>query len=206
MSEPPHLVAKLGGSLWRSPSLGAWIAALRRYPGPLTIVPGGGPFADAVRAAQPVMGFSDTAAHRMAVLGMEQYALALADIPPGLDLFETLEEMRRIHAQGQIALWRPQKMVGAARDIRPGWDVTSDSIAAWLAHRSSASALLLVKSVDVRTGDDPAARGIVDSAFASYVKDMPVLIAGPAALGDAAAIFVAGDVPGTRADFTCTQR
>ena len=79
------LVVKIGGSLWRSPLLARWIAALRAFPGPLTIVPGGGPFADAVRAAQPTMGFSDRAAHKMAVLAMEQYGLALVDKFAGLE-------------------------------------------------------------------------------------------------------------------------
>jgi dihydroneopterin aldolase len=205
LSGPPHLVAKLGGSLWRSPLLGEWIAALRRFPHPLTIVPGGGPFADAVRAAQPVMGFSETAAHGMAVLGMEQYALALADVH-GLALAGTLHEMRRLHEAGEPALWRPSTMVGAAPSVRPGWDVTSDSLAAWLAHELGASALLLIKSVDARDGEDLTARGLVDFAFASHVKDMPAHIAGPAALGEAADIFARGEVPGTWVDFGCSPR
>ena len=52
-SSSAPLVVKLGGSLHASPALAHWLTALKRYPRPLTIVPGGGPFADAVRAAQP---------------------------------------------------------------------------------------------------------------------------------------------------------
>ena len=39
---------------------------------PLLIVPGGGPFADAVRAQDDRLGLSDEAAHWMAVLAMDQ--------------------------------------------------------------------------------------------------------------------------------------
>src|ERR1700716_3816491 len=47
------------------------IAATSRH---LLIVPGGGPFADAVRDVDRRLGLSDAAAHWMAVLAMDQYA------------------------------------------------------------------------------------------------------------------------------------
>ena len=105
------LVVKIGGSLWRSPLLARWIAALRAFPGPLTIVPGGGPFADAVRAAQSPMGFSDHVAHKMAVLAMEQYGLALVDKFAGLESSATPEEAapstpEETSPSGARARWR----------------------------------------------------------------------------------------------------
>ena len=144
------LVVKIGGSLWRSPLLARWIAALRAFPGPLTIVPGGGPFADAVRAAQPTMGFSDRAAHKMAVLAMEQYGLALVDKFAGLESAATPEEAGAVHASGNIAVWRPSAMASDLR-VAASWDVTSDSLSAIYAHDSGAARLLLIKSVDVDT-------------------------------------------------------
>lgn len=194
----PLVVAKIGGSLHASPDLARWIAALKNYPHRLTLVSGGGPFADAVRAAQPKIGFPDTAAHAMAVLAMEQYALALASLHD-LDLAGTREEIEAIQAHGRIALWRPSPMVGAARDIAPGWDVTSDSLAAWLARETNAAALLMIKSVDV--GVDLALRdlvsaGVVDPAFPTYVDGTPVFVAGPRALADAAQLLTGGALPG----------
>lgn len=211
----PHLVAKIGGSLWRSPLLGAWIAALRRFPHPLTVIPGGGPFADAVRAAQPVMGFSTLAAHGMALLAMEQYALALADVHAGLALVSTPREADRVHARGGVALWRPFAMVRGASDIAASWDVTSDSLAAWYARQAGASALLLIKSVDMEPtplesdtshgGSNPitiasSSGDIVDPCFCGFSQGLTVFIVGPKALSGAAAVFSAGGVPGTRLD------
>ncbi|WP_442756431.1 uridylate kinase [Methylocystis sp. JAN1] len=198
MTGAPLLVVKIGGSLHDSPDLARWIEALRRWPHRLTLVAGGGPFADAVRAAQPKLHYSDETAHAMAVLAMEQYALALASVH-GLGLAATREEIDAIHATGRIALWRASTMVAAARDIAPGWDVTSDSLAAWLARQTGAHALLMVKSVDI--GADSAlealaSAGIVDPAFPDYVGGTPVYVAGPRVLSDAGARLAGGALPG----------
>lgn len=148
--DAPRLVAKLGGSLWTRPeALRGWLAALARYAGPLTIAPGGGPFADAVRAAQSRLRFSDAAAHEMAIMGMEQYALALADLEPALVPVATPEEAALAHRRGAVALWRPLATTRCAPQIPASWDMTSDSLAAWHAREAGAEALLLIKSVDI---------------------------------------------------------
>ena len=74
------VVVKLGGSFAFSKHLRDWIEALAACAGRVVIVPGGGPFADAVRSAQPRMGFDDAAAHHMALLAMEQCGRALASL------------------------------------------------------------------------------------------------------------------------------
>lgn len=201
-----HLVAKLGGSLHASPLRGAWIAALERWPGRATLVCGGGPFADAVRAAQPVMGYDDRVAHKMAMLAMEQYALALAALHRGLRLAETPAEIVAAHAAGAIALWRPSKMVESARDIAAGWDVTSDSLSAWLAQRLGANALLMIKSVDAAPGADLVSAGVVDPAFPGFVAKTPVYCAGPTALEDAGDCLARGEIPGARLTFPPATR
>jgi aspartokinase-like uncharacterized kinase len=76
-------VVKLGGSLAGSERLREWLAALAGQPG-LVLVPGGGPFADAVRAAQGALRFDDATAHHLAMLAMEQYGRALCALQPGL--------------------------------------------------------------------------------------------------------------------------
>ena len=51
-------------------------------------MPGGGPFADAVREFDRAMGLSSDAAHWMAILAMDQYAHVLAERIPGATLIE----------------------------------------------------------------------------------------------------------------------
>jgi len=197
------LVVKLGGSLWRSPNLGLWIAALQKASMPVTLVPGGGPFADAVRATQSSKGFSDVAGHKMAMLGMEQYGLALVDKFAGLDLASTPDEASAVHARGKIALWRPSSMAIAA-NVDASWNVTSDSLAAFYAHASGSAALVMIKSVDVETAPD--LQGLVDPCFASYAWGLDVFVAGPKALETAPQIFAQGGVAGVRVDFTLSPR
>jgi aspartokinase-like uncharacterized kinase len=197
------LVVKIGGSLWRSPLLARWIAALREFPGPLTLVPGGGPFADAVRAAQPSMGFSDHVAHKMAILAMEQYGLALVDKFAGLECAASPREAGAVHARGNIAVWRPSAMASAL-NVAASWDVTSDSLSAAYARASGAARLLLVKSVDVDAAlDSPC---LVDPCFASQAAGLDVFIAGPGALDGAPEILARGGVAGSRVSFASSSR
>ena len=162
-------VVKLGGSLHDAPALRPRLAELATLPGPARIVvPGGGPFADAVRALQPALAIGDLAAHRMAILAMQQFGLALQAIEPRLALAETEAELRAAKA----AVWLPWRLAGLEPAIEASWDVTSDSLACWLAIRLGATDLVLMKSAQVeQVGADVdawAAAGLVDPAFAAY--------------------------------------
>ncbi|ARN81536.1 hypothetical protein [Methylocystis bryophila] len=186
------LVAKIGGSLWRSPLLSRWIAALCAYPGPLVLVPGGGPFADAVRAAQGPMRFSERAAHEMALLAMEQYGLALCDLFGGLALAATQQEAAALRAQGKTPVWRPRALALEA-GLPACWDVTSDSLAAWYARKSGASRLLLIKSVDA--GEASEAGSLVDPCFSQYARGLSVCLLGPKNVEEAERFLLLGDIP-----------
>ncbi len=165
------IVIKLGGSLAKARTLRGWLAALARGKGRAVVVPGGGAFADTVRAEQERLHLSDRTAHHMALLAMEQYALALADICAEMTACATQRDMRDALARGSIPVWLPATMVLADRDIPESWDVTSDSLAAWLARRLGAGRLVLVKSAPAPRPLDPAAlaeRGLVDRLFPKF--------------------------------------
>src|SRR3954464_6414194 len=138
-------VIKLGGSHAFAPHLADWVKAITSYRGRIVVVPGGGPFADAVRAAQSKMGFDERAAHRMALLAMEQYGCGLASLDPRLVMAESHADIDRVLEAGQVPLWLPSRMALAAPEIPWSWDVTSDSLGAWLAGTIRAQRLLLVK-------------------------------------------------------------
>ena len=178
-------VIKLGGSHAFAPHLFNWIEAIAAHPGSIVVVPGGGPFADAVRDAQPMMGFDDDAAHRMALLAMEQYGCALASYSQRFVLADSREAIERALEAERVPVWLPTRMALAANEIPHSWDVTSDSLAAWLAGRVGARQLLLVKHVKL-DGTAVAlpeliARGIVDPAFATFLKaaGIPAALLGP---------------------------
>lgn len=186
------VVVKLGGSLAFSQNLQQWIAACAACAGRVVIVPGGGPFAETVRAAQARMQFDDRAAHQMAVLAMEQYGRALASHNAVLALADSADDIRHYLASRRVPVWMPARMVFKTPDIAPSWDVTSDSLAAWLSGGIGAARLFIVKSIELASGRDCcenlAAAGIVDKAFPRYLKTnaVPCWILGPVV--DAAAI------------------
>ena len=79
-------IVKLGGSHASGPHLKDWLTAIAAEAGSIAIVPGGGPFADAVRTAQAGIGYDDRAAHAMALMAMAQFGSALESLNPALRL------------------------------------------------------------------------------------------------------------------------
>jgi dihydroneopterin aldolase len=198
------IVVKLGGSHAFAQHLTAWLDALLLVPGRVVIVPGGGPFADAVRAAQPRIGFDDTAAHHMALLAMEQFGCALAGLRPSLTLAESTANIRAALHAGVVPVWAPTRMVLAAKDVSASWGVTSDSLAAWLAGALGAELLLVVKSSEapqspVRAAD-LAAGGVVDPCFPRFLaaSGAQAYLAGPTDHAAFAAAIRRGSMVGAR--------
>jgi len=168
-------VLKIGGSLTASDAALRLMRGLaeRRPPG-LLIVPGGGAFADRVRATQAQHGLGEQAAHHMALLAMHMVAVLLADLAPGFALAEGPGQFQSAWTQGLTPIWLPAPMVMSAADIPASWDVTSDSLAAWIAERTGATRLVLVKSCTVPAQRDDAralaAAGVVDACFPRFVE------------------------------------
>jgi hypothetical protein len=165
-------VVKLGGSYAFSPELPGILAAIEEAAVPVVLVPGGGPFADAVRDAQPRMGFDDRAAHRMALLAMAQYAEALACLHDGLRIAANLAAIGAALDAGEKAVWSPWPMADGLETLPESWDLTSDSLSAWLAAKLGASRLLLLKHRDPPDKGmslaEAAQAGIVDRLFPEY--------------------------------------
>lgn len=211
MPAPKHprpIIVKLGGSLASSPELPAWIAALDACSLPLVVVPGGGAFAETVRDMQRQMHFDDEAAHHMALVAMQQFGIALASLWPRLASVATPAAIRRALRLGQVACWNPTLMALEA-PLPRCWDVTSDTLAAWLAAELNADCLILIKSVDVPSAAETApadlvAAGLVDPLFPHYAaaSGAAVYVAGPASLAGAAALLMQGAAPGLKIHLT----
>lgn len=168
-------VVKLGGSLSYDPCIRTWLEALSSMGGGrVIIVPGGGPFADLVRDAQQHWEFDDEAAHGMALHAMQQNALLLAALCPSLMPVESELDMRAVLSRGRTAIWLPLSMTLGNPDLEADWNVTSDSIGAWLAGRLNAERLILVKSCRLPgapfDASDLSDAGIVDRAFPRFIR------------------------------------
>jgi aspartokinase-like uncharacterized kinase len=174
-------IVKLGGSLARDPRLPRWLEMLAELGGGrVLVVPGGAAFADAVRAAQAHWHFDDLAAHNMAVLAMAQTAHLFHALEPRLVLVADEDEIRKALRAGQVALWLPLALLRDAPDLLTSWEVTSDSLALWLARRQNAERLVVVKACEVRpemTLAELTRRGAVDARFDQWASDASFPIA-----------------------------
>ena len=170
-------VVKLGGSLLGQPELKTWLSLLaRQSDGRIVIVPGGGVFADAVRTAQVVGGYDDATAHQMALLAMEQYGLVMRSLQPELVTASSELEIAERSWQHRAIIWMSSDMVLADETIPMNWDVTSDSLAAWLAHKIGADRLVLVKHTECLEQPLPIHRlikdGVLDAGFAEFAAPL----------------------------------
>jgi 5-(aminomethyl)-3-furanmethanol phosphate kinase len=143
-------VVKVGGGLGDSvlPGLCTALGELgKRHP--LLVVPGGAGFADAVRDADRRFRLRAATSHRMAILGMEQFGWLLSDLIPGAVRCAGLPQVRA----GRTTVLLPAAL--PLDRLPASWEVTSDSIAAWVAVRIGAGRLVLVKAVDGLFADWP---------------------------------------------------
>jgi aspartokinase-like uncharacterized kinase len=143
-----EIVVKVGGGVLAD--LDAFDGVLAALGDPirsrrLLIVPGGGPFADAVREVDRRLGLPDDAAHWMAVLAMDQYAHLIAARLSGAALVAERNEIAAAIEAGRTPVLAPSRWLRAEDPLPHSWDVTSDSIAAWIAGRVGARRLVLVK-------------------------------------------------------------
>ena len=169
MSARRRLAAiKVGGGLAPIPGALDLVCAAIREAGrsvPIIVVPGGGPFADAVRAFGRTHQLSADAAHWMALLAMDQYAHALVERIEGATLVEDAGSVTGAANPAGVVVLAPSRWMRAADVLPHTWDATSDSVAAFVAGALDADHLVLVKpSV---SGND-----VVDRCF------LPMLPAG----------------------------
>jgi aspartokinase-like uncharacterized kinase len=167
-------IVKLGGSLCADPVLPQWLDLLAQLGGGrVTLVGGGGTFANEVRRLQSHWQFNDLAAHNMAVLAMAQTAYQLHALNPALQLATRKTDIPDLLRQGKTALWLPLELRRDQADERTNWDVTSDSLALDLARRLNAERMVVIKSCRIEpkaTLAQLSEEGVVDKRFASLAE------------------------------------
>ena len=150
-------VVKVGGSLADDPaslaSLCQELSVLVKAHG-ILIVPGGGEFADTVRKFDKTYSLSGMVAHKMAILAMDQYGFFLSDITPNSYVSHSLKEISN-SAKGKLPIFLPSKLMFREDPLEHSWNVTSDTIAAYIASLLHAKKLVLVTDVDGIFSEDP---------------------------------------------------
>lgn len=163
-------VIKVGGSLAENP------ANLKRLCLELSllaktyrilVVPGGGEFADITRKFDQTFILSSTVTHKMAILAMDQYGLLLSDIASDSYVSYSLEEIEN-SAGGMLPIFLPSSLMFCEDPLEHSWDVTSDTIAAYVAGLLQVKHLILVTDVDGIFSDDPK-----KNLNSTLIKELP---------------------------------
>lgn len=151
-------VVKIGGSLALYPQslrilCKKLVSLLKAHP--FVLVPGGGEFADTVRTLDKRFSLSGSASHRMAILAMDQYGLMLSDLQAEFEAVSKLRDVETALGNGKIPVFLPSKLFFGVDPLENSWNVTSDSIALYIAAQLKAQKLLLVTDVDGVYNSDP---------------------------------------------------
>ena len=148
------IVVKLGGSIMKYShsivdSLQKYIERCNGSDHFILIIPGGGVFADSIRTISEKYEIGDDAAHWMAILSMEQYAHYIID-KTEVNPVENINEI-----PSGVSVLLPYKMLRENDKLAHSWNVTSDTIGAWIAWETGSR---FIKVTDV---DGVIANGIV---------------------------------------------
>ena len=168
VGEPPVIktpvsVIKVGGSLLDWPELPSRLTRFlqeRRQTAPGVrdvLICGGGPFVDSVRRLDRVHHLGDYACHRLALQSMDLAATVLLCMLPramGVDRTEMLDLKWK---PDDIPLFVTSMILDEleeeqASPLPQSWDVSSDTIAAWIAGQLKAQSLVLLKSASLPAG------------------------------------------------------
>ena len=140
-----NVVVKLGGSLINSApnivnKLTEYSESSKDREISIIIVPGGGIFADSIRNASKRYDIGEVASHWMATLAMEQYGYYLID-KTGACGVNSIDDL-----PNGVSILLPYRLLKNRDELSHSWNVTSDTIAAWVANMISAR---LIKVTDV---------------------------------------------------------
>lgn len=202
---PKRRVIKLGGSLLNVSNvvdhLNSLIASLPQMEN--FIVVGGGQAANLIREWDSNFGLGHRRSHRMAIFAMTWNAKRLFENRSDHVFIRHFETWPGVECMG-VVLSEPFLLsateFGRHTALPESWDVTSDSIAAFVAHALGAEQLMMLKSVDSAlthqqsqmltlpscNGDlvdvsgltalnRLAERKLVDSEFPGYASAVPVV-------------------------------
>lgn len=162
-------VMKIGGSLLDWPLLGSALWEwLQQQPAAANyLLAGGGALADAIRAADQTHALGEERCHDLSlqVMGVTgailEQLLAQAKASPGA----TSDQQRRTSVLDVKALLSDDALTSRVGCGLPhSWDVTSDSIAAYLAEALGAHELVLLKSRSL-----PGSMTFLEASHTSYV-------------------------------------
>ncbi len=161
-------VVKIGGSLF--PDYAIDLAKKLKNTNSVIIL-GGGEFANLIRKYDDEINFSEETNHWTAIDCMDIIAKLVNDKVDSTKLAYTVEEVNEISDEGFTPIFIVSKFLRDEDPFECSWDVTSDSIAAYVAHLLNAN-LLIVTNVNGIYTQEPKEPG---STFISKIDAKTLL-------------------------------
>lgn len=161
-------VVKIGGSLFPDYAIDL---AEKLENTDSAIILGGGEFANLIRKYDSQMGFSQEANHWTAIDCMDIIAKLVNDKVRSAKLAFSIEEVNRISDEGFTPIFVVSEFLKKEDPFECSWDVTSDSIAAYVAHLLNAN-LFIVTNVNGIYTQEPKEPG---STFISKIDATTLL-------------------------------
>ena len=161
-------VVKIGGSLF--PDYAIELANQLKNTDSLIIL-GGGEFANLIRKYDSVQNFSSEVTHYTAIDCMDILAKLVNDKVDSAKLAFSIEEIIEISDEGFTPIFIVSEFLKKEDPFECSWDVTSDSIAAYVSHILNAN-LFIVTDVNGIYTQEPKER---DSTFISKIDAKTLL-------------------------------
>ncbi|WP_405304029.1 delta 1-pyrroline-5-carboxylate synthetase [Methanobrevibacter sp.] len=161
-------VVKIGGSLF--PNYAIDLADKLKNTSSAIIL-GGGDFANLIRKYNSEMNFSDEVNHWTAIDCMDIIAKLVNDKVDSAKLAYSIDEVNQIANKGFTPIFVVSEFLKEEDPFECSWDVTSDSIAAYVAHLLNAN-LLIVTDVNGIYTQEPEEPG---STFISKIDATKLL-------------------------------
>jgi aspartokinase-like uncharacterized kinase len=177
-------IVKVGGSLLEYdhlvPALRKWLAA--QSPDVNVLIVGGGPLADLIRQADARFAIGEESSHWLCVNLLSITARMLAAVLSDAELIESYDRLQHVLSSHQqhrdsapaTVIFTPEDFLRRSephvlgQPLPHNWTVTTDSIAARLAHAVGADELVLLKSADPPQPHTCQAAGEGDFADAHF--------------------------------------
>ena len=112
----------------------------------IIIIPGGGSFANFIRKIYDDLQFTDELAHWMSIISMNYNGIELGKKFPKLEVVEDYEKLKETSKIFSIFL--PYQFIKENDNLPHNWQVTSDSIALFMAKKLGLKECFLIKDVD----------------------------------------------------------
>lgn len=161
-------VVKIGGSLF--PKYAIELAKRLENTNSVIIL-GGGEFANLIRRYDDEIDFSDEANHWTAIDCMDIIAKLVCDKVDSCKLAYSIEDVEKISDEGFTPIFVVSQFLRENDPFECSWDVTSDSISAYVAHLLNAN-LLIVTNVNGIYTQEPKEPG---STFISKIDAKTLL-------------------------------